>query len=79
MDWGIFPVSTKAWRWNALETGRLCGEPHYTDLRVGQLCVVWLHMGHDFGTFVACCFILWLSADVYFDVVSRQPEVARNN
>lgn len=36
-------------------------------------------MGHDFGTFVACRFILWLSADVYFDVVSRQPEAARNN
>lgn len=34
-------------------------------------------MAHDFGTFVACCFKLQLSADKYFDVVSRQkqPEV----
>lgn len=39
--------------------------------------MVQLHMALDFGTFVACCFKLWLSADIYFDVVSRQkqPEI----
>lgn len=48
-----------------------------SDLHTGQFHVVRVHMAHDFGTFVACCFKLGLSANTYFDVVSKQkqPEV----